>query len=104
MRAGAYTQSGLRTMLGEERPSLAPLDWLRLATLDGARALGLDAQIGSIEVGKDADLILIDAEATSPLPGQETGDPADIMSRLIYRDRPDMVRGAWVRGRLLPSG
>ena len=34
---------------------------------------------------------------------EETDDPADLMSRLIYRGRPDMVRAAWVRGRLLPS-
>jgi len=32
---------------------------IRMATIDGARALGLDGEIGSIEVGKQADLIVI---------------------------------------------
>ena len=103
MRAGAYTQSGLRTMLGETRPSLAPLDWLRLGSLEGARALGLGDTIGSLEAGKEADFICVDPSVTAPIAGQETDDPADVMSRLIYRGRPDMIRAAWVRGRMLDA-
>ena len=103
MRAGAYTQSGLRTMLGEARPVLAPLDWLRLATMGGAQALGLADEIGSLEVGKEADFICVDPAATAPLAGYETSKPDELMSRLIFRSRPDMVRGAWVRGRLLEA-
>src|SRR5215213_10235431 len=45
MQVGAYAQAALRTVGGEARPLLAPLDWLRLGTLDGARALGIDDQI-----------------------------------------------------------
>ncbi len=62
----------------------------------------MDAEIGSIEVGKEADLIAVDPRLTTPVPGQEPpDDAADLASRLIFRPHPDMVRAAWVRGRLL---
>ena len=103
MRAGAYTQSGRHTMLGEGRGQLRPLDWLRLATLEGARALGLEASIGSLEAGKEADFILVDPRVTAPVAGEPMDDPSDIVSRLVYRTRPEMVTGAWVRGRRLQT-
>ena len=74
-------------------------------SLDGARALGLADRIGSIEAGKEADLIVVEPSLTAPIRERDDpdllADPSALMSRLIFRSHPDMVRGAWVRGRAL---
>jgi guanine deaminase len=105
MRAGAYTQNGLHALGMAPHPAMAPVEWLRMGTLGGAIALGQQDHIGSVEQGKEADLIVLDPAATQPLEGVtvDHGLPEEILSRLIYRPHPDMVRGAWVRGRLLPA-
>jgi len=102
MRAGAYAQLARRSLAGDEGAVLGPLDWLRMGTLEGARSLGLDNRIGSIEVGKEADLIAVDPSFVAAVDGAPADDdPEDLMSRLIFRAHPDMVRAAWVRGRRL---
>ncbi len=102
MRVGAYTQNALRVVRGDPHPVLGPLDWLRMGTLEGARALGIEREVGSLEVGKEADLLAIDPAPTEPIPGASVDDdPSAIMSRLIFRSHPAMVRAAWVRGRRL---
>jgi len=107
MRVGAYALMARRSLAGEEGLTLDPLDWLRMGTLAGAEALGLDATIGSLEPGKEADLIAVDPSFAAALPGSPAdNDPRDLMSRLIFRAHPDMVQGTWVRGRRLdgPGG
>lgn len=68
---------------------------LRMATLNGAKAMGLDARIGSLERGKQADFIAVDlgAPATTPI--------YDVVSQLVYAAGRDQVSDVWVAGRQL---
>lgn len=68
---------------------------LRMATLNGARALGMEANIGSLEVGKAADLTSFDL---SGLAQQPVYDP---VSQLIYASGRNCVRHVWVAGKQL---
>lgn len=68
---------------------------LRMATLNGARALGLESQIGSLESGKLADLVAFDL---SGLAQQPVYDP---VSQLIYASSRDCVKHVWVGGKQL---
>jgi cytosine/adenosine deaminase-related metal-dependent hydrolase len=62
---------------------------LRLATIDGARALGLEALVGSIEPGKRADLVVVRLDGARAEPG---GPDADVFSQLVYAcDSRDVV-------------
>jgi guanine deaminase len=101
MRVGFYVQNARRVAGDEAGRVLTPLDWLRLGSLGGAQALGLGDMIGTLEAGKEADVIAVDPSFIAPVPGLEDDDAADVASRLIFRSHPDMVRAAWVRGRQL---
>jgi 5-methylthioadenosine/S-adenosylhomocysteine deaminase len=66
---------------------------LRMATLNGARALGLEACIGSLEIGKQADIVAVD------LSGAATQPCYDIVSQLVYSAGRSEVSDVWVAGR-----
>ncbi|MFV2063362.1 MAG: amidohydrolase family protein [Chloroflexota bacterium] len=101
MREGFYQQNSRRTIMPDDPPVPGPLEWLRLGTIGGAEALGLDDVIGSLEVGKEADLIAVDVELGAPPGAGAASDVEEVASRMIFRERPGMVRSAWVRGRRL---
>ncbi len=68
---------------------------LRMATINGAKALCMDDRIGSLEVGKSADIIALDL---SELEMQPIYNPA---SQLVYTHAGQRVTHAWVEGRAL---
>ena len=68
---------------------------LRMATLNGARALGIESDTGSIEIGKAADMVAFDL---SGLAQQPVYDP---VSQLIYATGRDCVKHVWVAGKQL---
>ncbi len=68
---------------------------LEMATLGGAKALGLDQKTGSIEIGKCADLIAINLDA---LNSQPSFDP---ISDIVYSVASNQVSHHWINGKLL---
>ena len=75
---------------GAENVDLVKL--LRCATADGAKAIGLDDRIGSIEVGKEADLITIDLRALHLTPVH------NVLALLFYAVDKSDVKDVWVNG------
>ena len=71
---------------------------LWMATRNGATALGLEAEIGSVEVGKRADCILVDLQTPHAV------SSADPFSAIVYGARPDDVTLTIVDGAILVRG
>jgi len=72
---------------------------LRMATLNGAQALGLGDRIGSLVPGKEADLICVDLSRPASQPVHSP------ISQLVYATSRDQVTDAWVAGQhLLEAG
>ena len=68
---------------------------LRMATINGAKALGWDSEIGSLEVGKSADMIAIDTSSIAQQPLY------NIASQLVYTNVGHRVTHSWVAAKPL---
>ena len=69
---------------------------LRLATRDGARALGLEGEIGSLEAGKRADVIILNLNCLHSSPR-----PTDIVSAIVYSAQASDVQTVIIDGLLV---
>lgn len=93
MLGETQTAALLAKAVAEDPSALPAHAALAMATINGARALGLDQQTGSLEPGKQADVVAVDLEraATQPL--------YDPCSQLVYSASRDAVTDVWVGGR-----
>jgi len=90
MRTAALLQKALHG------PEVLPANRvLRMATHDGAKAMGLDAEIGSIEAGKRADLALVRLDSLHSTP------VADVVSALVYSAEAEDVDTVIIDGRVV---
>jgi 5-methylthioadenosine/S-adenosylhomocysteine deaminase len=87
--------AGLLARLRDGPTALAAADVFELATIAGARALGIDVDVGSIEVGKYADLAVLDLRRA------HASGPDDVYTRLVFSARASDVRLVSVGGKVV---
>ncbi|MBV1880736.1 MAG: TRZ/ATZ family hydrolase [Pseudomonadales bacterium] len=66
---------------------------LKMATLNGAKALGIDDHVGSLEVGKEADIVAVTTNSPECQPVYH------VISQLVYACNSDKVTDVWIAGR-----
>ena len=81
--------------VNEDAESVPAPDVLRMATINGAKALGLENEIGSLEVGKMADIILLDARKPHFFPRHNP------VSSIVYSAQASDVSTVLVNGQAL---
>lgn len=89
MRSASF----MAKLVGRDPLALNAATMIRMATINGAEALGLEAQIGTLQAGKAADLIVVDLNRPHLTPLY------DAISHLVYCARGSDVRDAIVNGR-----
>lgn len=85
----------LQKGITEQPDIIDSYDVLKMATINGAKALRLDSQIGSIEEGKKADLIIINMDRITAVPEN------DLLSQIVYNTNGEDVETTIVNGKIL---
>lgn len=91
MKFAALLQKGI----SEEPTQMPAYEVLKLATINGAKALGLEEKIGSIEEGKQADLIILNLDTVVTKPVN------DLISDIVYNVKGNNVETTIVNGKIL---
>ena len=95
-RLDVFTEMRTAALIAKARSNDAAVvsayEALRMATIEPAQALGLDGEIGTLEAGKQADVIAV------RLDGVETQPCYDVMSHLVYAAGREHVTHAWIGG------
>jgi guanine deaminase len=102
MRSAIETQKA-RHFHDDTVPILNVVDAFHLATQGGAEALGKETLVGAFEIGREADLAVLDLAAIMPY-GRKLNPHAnltaeDVLALLVYRGGPTAVVETFVRGR-----
>lgn len=91
-----YQNATLHGLLAGDPTLVGAEDALEMATIAGARALGLDDQLGTVEINKKADLIVIDAKKSNFHPMEGV-----LLSNLVFASGAFQVRDMLVDGRII---
>ncbi|MBL7493309.1 amidohydrolase [Frankia sp. AgW1.1] len=99
----AKIASLLQKLVGLDPTAGDPWDILAMATIEGARCLGLGELTGSLEPGKRADVIMVDLRKlhTTPL---LSGADANVAAHLVFSSSGQDVDSVWADGRRLLAG
>jgi 5-methylthioadenosine/S-adenosylhomocysteine deaminase len=89
------TAAMLAKAVSKDATALGAYEAITMATLNGAKSLGWDKEIGSLEVGKRADITAI---SLNDLESQPMYDPA---SHIVYASSRDQITNVWVDGKQL---
>ncbi len=96
----ARLASFLPKAVNADPTALPAQDVFAMMTIEGARALHMDGEIGSLEAGKFADIVVVDQDAPHATPRFHLS-PNNVYSHLVYAAHASDVRHVWVHGRQL---